>query len=92
MIKSDEDWYQEVNSIIDVLKKAGNTEFAEELFYALGISQSKYEIYDVTGMSLKRLYKTKLPDELNIREKVEESLKYLVGSCWWETYLKSLNR
>ena len=77
MIQSNKALYQEINSIIDVLKGSGNEEFAQKLADALSISTIPSEILGESRIALEELSKTELPGELNIQTKNEKSLKYL---------------
>jgi len=77
MIQSNKVLYQEINSIIDVLKGSGNEKFARKLADALSISTIPSEILGESRIALEELSKTELPGELKIQAKIEESLKYL---------------
>ena len=77
MIQSNKALYQEINSIIDILKGLGKEEFAQKLADALSVSTIPSEILGESRIALEELSRTELPDQLNIQTKIDESLKYL---------------
>jgi hypothetical protein len=77
MIKSNKDLYQEINNIIEVLKSSGDKVFSQKLTDALSISTIPTEILGESRLALMELYKTELSKKLNIKNNIEESLRYL---------------
>jgi hypothetical protein len=77
MIQSNKDLYQEINIIVEILKSSGNDEFAKKIEDALSISTVPSEVLGETRLVLESLNSTKLPEQLNIKNQVENALNYL---------------
>lgn len=77
MIQSNTKLYQEINIIIKLLKSSGNDEFAKKIENALSISTMSSEVLGETRLTLESLNSTKLPEELRIKNKIEDALYYL---------------
>lgn len=77
MIQSNKDLYQKINKIIEVLKSSGDQRFSQKLSDALSISTIPSEILGESRLAIFELKKTDLPEQLNIKNEVEESLQYL---------------
>lgn len=77
MIQSNKDLYQEINTITEILKSSGNDEYAKKLEDALSISTVPSEVLGETRLVLESLNGTKLPEQLSIRNQVEDALNYL---------------
>lgn len=77
MISLISELYKEMNKIIGILKSSGNAGFSEKLSDALSISTIPSEVLGESRLALIELSKTDLPEKLNIKNEVDESLKYL---------------
>lgn len=77
MIQSNKDLYQEINNIIEVLKSSNDQVFSQKLDDALSISTIPTEILGECRLTLLELKKTNLPEKLNIKNDIEELLRYL---------------